>query len=138
MQNKFFGSKLNTVLLVILIILMIVALRWMLGNKRIYQDKAYNPIQLSTQFDNPNIPNKSESDWIKSPTFGLYYSSNFTAPTEFYRVSGLGPDRGNIVYEPSANTVPVFYFVFSDGKTMITWGDTFKGAYMPGTCTNHL
>ncbi len=36
MQNNFFGSKLNTVLLVILIILMIIALRFMYKNKETY------------------------------------------------------------------------------------------------------
>jgi hypothetical protein len=36
MQNKFPISKLNTGLLVILIILMIIALRWMWGNKQMY------------------------------------------------------------------------------------------------------
>jgi len=36
MQNKFFNSKLNTILLAILIILMIIALRWMYVNKGMY------------------------------------------------------------------------------------------------------
>ncbi len=36
MKNKFFGSKLNTILLTILIILMIIALRWMHAGKQVY------------------------------------------------------------------------------------------------------
>lgn len=40
MQNNkqfwFFGSKLNTVLLAVLIVLMVIALRWMYQNKQLY------------------------------------------------------------------------------------------------------
>ena len=36
MRSKFFDSKLNTILLLILIILMIIALRWMFANKSTY------------------------------------------------------------------------------------------------------
>ena len=36
MKNEFFGSKLNTVLLFVLIILMVVAIRMMLQNKELY------------------------------------------------------------------------------------------------------
>jgi len=36
MNNNFFGSKLNTVLLFILIILMVIALRWMYQERNKY------------------------------------------------------------------------------------------------------
>jgi hypothetical protein len=36
MKNEFFGSKLNTVLLFVLIILMVIAIRMMLQNKELY------------------------------------------------------------------------------------------------------
>jgi hypothetical protein len=39
MQNKFFGSKLNTLLLFILIILMVFALRWMSQDREKYFGK---------------------------------------------------------------------------------------------------
>ncbi len=49
MQNKFFNSKLNTVLLFILIILMIIALRWM------HQDKEkYIPVIYTEQVQENN------------------------------------------------------------------------------------
>ncbi len=38
MQNKFFGSKLNTVLLVVLIVVMIIALKLMRENKEMYEN----------------------------------------------------------------------------------------------------
>lgn len=137
----FFGSKLNTVLLLVLIVLMVIALKWMYEEKNKYwpgiskeaQDwvKTENKVK---ELEQGNLP--SNQSWVKSPLFGLYYSSNFNTPTEFYRVSGLGPDRGNIVYEPSADTVPVFSFTFSGGRASITWGDVWLGGYMPGICTN--
>lgn len=151
MKNKFFNSKFNTALLFILIILMIIALQWMYKNKEKdwptgmgkeardwakAENKAYEDYgNQAKELKQSNL--SVNPSWVKSPTFSLYYSSDLSAPTEFYRVSGLGPDRGNIVYEPSANTVPVFSLVFADGKAVITWGDVWKGGYIPGTCTNN-
>jgi len=57
MQNKFFGSKLNSVLLLVLIVLMVIALRFMFKNKEIYlpsiaQDvKKENPENVINQKD---------------------------------------------------------------------------------------
>jgi hypothetical protein len=45
MKNEFFGSKLNTVLLFVLIILMVIAIRMMLQNKELYFN--LQPIEIS-------------------------------------------------------------------------------------------
>lgn len=56
MQNKFFNSKLNTALLLVLIILMIIALRWMYDNKQVYVNgiKSEVPTGYTTTINNPN------------------------------------------------------------------------------------
>ena len=52
MQNKFFGSKLNTVLLLTLIILMFIAIYFMFQNKKIYLPELVNTNQIiKTNFD---------------------------------------------------------------------------------------
>ena len=61
MQNKFFGSKLNSVLLFILIILMIIALYVMFQNKETYLPKfvRQNPVVYTAQEEIPtNIKNE--------------------------------------------------------------------------------
>ena len=77
MQNKFFGSKLNTVLLLVLIILMVIALRWM------YQDKnTYIPVTNQNQIipigdtvyeeDNDNSYRNPPSDLVTSGEDGTH------------------------------------------------------------------
>lgn len=90
MQNKFwfFGSKLNTALLLILIVLMVIALRWMRQNKEIYfpvrnQQQTSNSLSVES-FD---INQKVETDFgfITIPkgwkvTQGCYKSSYTISP----------------------------------------------------------
>jgi hypothetical protein len=54
-MNNFFGSKLNTVLLFILIILMVFAIRLMLQNKELYLHP-FGDKQEIPAFPNPKIP----------------------------------------------------------------------------------
>jgi hypothetical protein len=55
MDNKFFGSKLNSVLLLILIILMVIAIYIMLQNKEVYLD-AYNKEILNSKTEQTQSP----------------------------------------------------------------------------------
>jgi hypothetical protein len=135
MQNT---SKLNTILLVIIIILLVIGLGYFIlrDSKEKETSKLVNDVaQENIKVDSSTNNNINQKDWSKSTKFGLYYPESFNPPTEFYRVSGLGSNRGSIVYEPSTDTVPVFSLVFNDGNAVITWGDVWKGGYLPGTCT---
>lgn len=67
MQNNFFGSKLNTVLLLILIVLMVFALRIMLKDKEIYF---------------PNLNNSIDKDYKINTEEKNDYQSNVTSPSE--------------------------------------------------------
>ena len=64
MPNKFFGSKLNSVLLLVLIILMVFALRIMLKDKETYLPNLNNSIELNEESSQSNT-NFSKEDSIK-------------------------------------------------------------------------
>ncbi len=121
------NRNINTILLILIFIVLSIGVYLFMGNKKVGDSEPLGQI--------PEIENPNSVVWVKSEKFGLYFPANFNAPNEFYRVSGLGEDRGKIVYEPSTDTVPVFSLVFADGDAVITWGDVWKGGYIPGTCT---
>lgn len=146
--KSFYGSKLNTVLLLILIVLMVFALRFMYQNQGEYlpdldntklESTEQNEIKTNVeeinqngiQIDENNFNNKEKNEvgWVKSQTFGLYYPESFNPPSEFYKKNNA------VVHEPSGDTVPVFSLIFNNGKSAITWGDVWLGGYIPGTCT---
>ena len=62
MQNKFFGSKLNSLLLLVLIILMVIAIRIMLRN-----EKEYFGV-FGINVDSEKNQNKINDDWKKYPS----------------------------------------------------------------------
>lgn len=53
MQDKFFGSKLNTGLLIILIILLAIAIKIMLQNKQVYLPEFSQPTSTQTKTSEP-------------------------------------------------------------------------------------
>ncbi len=56
MENKFFGSKLNSVLLLVLIVLMVIAIRFMYKNKEVYL-----PVPEIPKEDPIPVPNSEPS-----------------------------------------------------------------------------
>ncbi len=88
MQNKFFGSKLNTVLLIILIILMVIALYWMHGNRGMYKG-------LSN-----NLPDSYETGYMKDQD---NYKSSDNAPKMTTNNSVVYEGKGfSFSYDPLA------------------------------------
>ncbi len=79
MQNKFFNSKLNTILLAILIILMIIALYWMNQNKGLYflTLRNQNTTSSTTLINKPenNATLKSDLDYM-SPENLIEYTGD--------------------------------------------------------------
>ena len=113
MENKkfwFFGSKLNTALLVVLIVLMVVALRWMSENRQIYfpevsknndtveknvTDKKPVEIQRGSGVitDNIDVINKIKS-YYKNGNIDYYIENNLP-----YQIKGCDsyPIKDNMV-----------------------------------------
>ncbi len=144
MQNKFFGSKLNTVLLAILIILMIIALRWMHQNKELYQSASLNKTQntgfydsLSSEdskvFEDASIPNPSPSEmlgsdgksleikWVSSPSnFGaiVLYPSNWRIMPNYY---------GSAAMQAQGKEELVGYDFTLLSGSMVIWGGAQAG-----------
>lgn len=116
MQNKFFGTKLNSVLLVVLIILMVFALRIMLQNKEMYFNGFHlvNPPSQDSMMivSSLSVP----TNWIKSPKFGLFYPKGFDI-IEYYELSPAQKAQG--VSETQG--APTFTAT-SSGNAIITWG----------------
>ena len=76
MPNKFFGSKLNSALLLILIILMIFALRIMLKDKETYLPNLNNSMELdkdspSSDTNLSEVSMEAESEWASSGPNGM-------------------------------------------------------------------
>jgi hypothetical protein len=97
MDNKkfwFFGSKLNTALLLILIILMVIALRWM------YQDR-----EKYLGIPGDNMTSKDAEYWddltIKNPKLNeiLGYDGK---PLSKFEIEGNNPIKRNKIYELEA------------------------------------
>lgn len=74
MQNKFFGSILNSILLLILIILMVIAIRLMLQNKEIYFPVADNQTVSDVTKDKITEPVLVKTDILGNKD-DLIYSS---------------------------------------------------------------
>lgn len=75
----FFGSKLNTALLLVLIVLMVIALRWMSQNKEVYMPVGtQEPVELKQE---------EKISWSNSPSeFGtvILYPSNWQITPQYY------------------------------------------------------
>ncbi len=135
MQSKFFSSKLNTALLLILIILMIIALRWM------YQDKTkYFPVPQDSLnekdlefFDNISVPTPNLNEmmgadgsllgnsWAKSPSdFGtvILYPLDWQITPQYYASAAMQA-RG----EESL----VGYGFMLPSTAIVTWGGAQGG-----------
>lgn len=88
MQNKFFGSKLNTVLLFILIILVAVILRLMYANKQVY---------LPSSTENQSVEN------VKNPIEGNAKDLVILSLAPYSQVSGTinlsGEVKGGYFFE---------------------------------------
>lgn len=111
----FFGSKLNTALLFILIILMVIALKWMYQNKKVYMPIiSENKVQIQ-----PN--QKVETSWVLSPTeFGtvVSYPSNWQITPQRY--SSPAEQAAGIDYL-------VGYGFMLPSNAIVTWGGAQGG-----------
>src|ERR1035437_7681479 len=116
MQNKFFGSKFNTALLFILIILMIIALKFMFDNKEVYFSAFQPKVQLNQEVLKTIAPLVPFGDWIKSPKFGLYYPKD-SKIIEYYQLSPAQIAQG----VPDTQGAPTFTAT-SSGNAIISWG----------------
>lgn len=86
MQNKFFGSKLNSVLLLILIVLMVFALRIMLKEKETYLPSFHNKEQIIG-----NLKSPLEMCILESETYYFHL--------------GMAYDGTNIIYNKKGDLV---------------------------------
>ncbi len=92
MENKkywFFGSKLNTALLLTLIILMVVALKWMHENKEVYL-----PTMMQEQ---SQLKQEEKISWTNSPSeFGaiVSYPSDWQITPQHYGSPGMMAQGG--------------------------------------------
>ncbi len=81
MQNNFFGSKLNTAFLLVLILLMLIALKWMYQNKQIIRGETLqdgedkNALVKDTKFNDFNMTVEDvellDNAGLSNPTFTL-------------------------------------------------------------------
>jgi len=115
-QNKFFGSKLNSIFLFILIILMVFAIRIMLQNKEIYFGISQPKVDLNKEISTTITPSSSSTDWIKSPKFGLFFPKSFNI-IEYYELSPAQIAKGI----PETQGAPTFTAT-SSGNAIINWG----------------
>ena len=105
MDNKeirkywFFGSKLNTALLAILIILMIIALRWMHENREVYFPQQTNIITSNTQ--------DIKSYQIEGNKDDLISFSITPGQEVFGKVHAAGSIKGGYFFE---GNMPVYVF----------------------------
>jgi len=102
------------------------------------QDKSQYGVLEDGVIEEEKVNEIEDKNWIESPEFGLYYDTDYFAESnEYYRVVDKeNPEYLKPVFEAGDGNVPVFQLVFDGGLVQITWGDVWKGGYMPGTCVD--
>lgn len=145
----FFGSKLNSVLLIVLIVLMVVAIRWMYQDKETYwfgmnretQELAKTENRTYESYDPTTSETSDTSDW-KTGTYGgltFKYPPTFIFKTSQYeRRPGSGYETDAKITDVVSNNYIQFgdYFGASSawyecGQQGVTVGDGNGNAVFP-------
>jgi hypothetical protein len=118
MENK---SKLNTILLVIIIILLVIGLGYFLiRDSREKENTILFPESQNDELVNNQEKKDNEVNWVKSAKFGMYYPSDF----EVSEFSYLNPvQMANNV--PESQGLPEFRI--TKGNSVISWGGAQSG-----------
>lgn len=132
----FFGSKLNTALLFILIILMIIALRWMYQDKEKYLPNNRVPAE-TLQFgeDQSTIEYNNNLNSVKDTYTYINHGFSIELPEGFIPKESL-PDKGSImIFLPEADITYLFDVSTWDSKAQRLKGYTYSNDKKIGDIT---
>ncbi len=109
----------------LLVIILLGVCAWYLG-KGGFQSKDNSPQAQVDTTKNPDVKSDTDTNttWVKSPKFGLYYQKGMNIIEYYSDKSKYGTE---VAYSPDA--LPNFSATFGEGQdTVITWGGNWTGS----------